>query len=311
MASASTAAAAIAKRVGATHAGRHMYPKARAGRCRSRRPCSGRATPRASAAGGWRRTARRREPPRGPTRRGRASRSSRTRAVRCALAPLDRGIDLEELDGIRSIVGEGVHADDDTRAGLHLALVPEGRSLDLRLDEALLDRRDRSAEVVDPRDQLACMLRELVGQRLDEVGAAEAGPRCRSSPPRRRGSAACAARSSRPAPSGARAPRRTSSCAATARPRRRRRAPGSRPARCCSPAAAPSGSSRPSVRGTEAPARVGLVAPKRSRMISAHRRRAARNFATSWKKWLCALKKKERRSPNASGDSPAATAASQ
>ena len=53
----------------------------------------------------------------------------------------------------------------------------------------------------------------------------------------------------------------------------------------------------------------GFVAPKRSRMIVAHRRRAARNFATSWKKWLCALKKKERRAPNSSGERPASTAA--
>ena len=53
----------------------------------------------------------------------------------------------------------------------------------------------------------------------------------------------------------------------------------------------------------------GLVAPKRSRMIPAHIRRAARNFAISWKKWLCALKKNERRAPNSSGESPASTAA--
>ena len=46
-------------------------------------------------------------------------------------------------------------------------------------------------------------------------------------------------------------------------------------------------------------------------MIRAHSRRAARNFATSWKKSLCALKKNDSRSPNASGDRPAATAASQ
>ena len=46
---------------------------------------------------------------------------------------------------------------------------------------------------------------------------------------------------------------------------------------------------------------LGFVAPNRSRMIRAHSRRAARNFATSWKKWLCALKKKERRAPNSSG----------
>ena len=55
----------------------------------------------------------------------------------------------------------------------------------------------------------------------------------------------------------------------------------------------------------------GFVAPNRSRMIRAQRRRAARNFATSWKKWLCALKKKESRAPKSSGESPASTAASQ
>ena len=55
----------------------------------------------------------------------------------------------------------------------------------------------------------------------------------------------------------------------------------------------------------------GFVAPNRSRMIRAHIRRAARNFATSWKKSLCALKKNDSRAPNSSGDSPAATAASQ
>ena len=45
-------------------------------------------------------------------------------------------------------------------------------------------------------------------------------------------------------------------------------------------------------------------------MISAQSRRAARNFATSCRKWLCALKKNESRAPNSSGDRPAATAAS-
>ena len=53
----------------------------------------------------------------------------------------------------------------------------------------------------------------------------------------------------------------------------------------------------------------GFVAPKRSRMIRAQSVRAARNFATSWKKWLWALKKNESRSPNSSGESPASTAA--
>ena len=55
----------------------------------------------------------------------------------------------------------------------------------------------------------------------------------------------------------------------------------------------------------------GLVAPNRSRMIRAHSRRAARNFATSSKKSLCALKKNDSRSPKSSGDRPASTAALQ
>ena len=55
----------------------------------------------------------------------------------------------------------------------------------------------------------------------------------------------------------------------------------------------------------------GFVAPNRSRITRAQRRRAARNFATSWKKSLCALKKKERRAPKSSGDRPASTAAAQ
>ena len=54
----------------------------------------------------------------------------------------------------------------------------------------------------------------------------------------------------------------------------------------------------------------GFFAPKRSRMIRAHMRRAARNFATSSKKLLWALKKNESWAPNRSTSSPAATAAS-
>ena len=55
----------------------------------------------------------------------------------------------------------------------------------------------------------------------------------------------------------------------------------------------------------------GFVAPKRSVITRAQSRRAARNFATSWKKSLCALKKNESRAPNSSGESPASTAAAQ
>ena len=51
------------------------------------------------------------------------------------------------------------------------------------------------------------------------------------------------------------------------------------------------------------------VAPKRSRMIVAHIRRAARNFATSWKTLLWPLKKKARRGAKSSTARPASIAA--
>ena len=50
-------------------------------------------------------------------------------------------------------------------------------------------------------------------------------------------------------------------------------------------------------------------APKRSRMMRAHMRRAARNFATSWKTLLWPLKKKASRGPNSSTWRPASMAA--
>ena len=53
----------------------------------------------------------------------------------------------------------------------------------------------------------------------------------------------------------------------------------------------------------------GFFAPNRSRMIFAHMRRAARNFATSSNRWLCATKKKLRRGAKLSTSSPASTAA--
>ena len=51
------------------------------------------------------------------------------------------------------------------------------------------------------------------------------------------------------------------------------------------------------------------LAPKRSRMIVAHIRRAARNFATSWKTLLWPLKKKARRGAKSSTARPASIAA--
>ncbi len=53
----------------------------------------------------------------------------------------------------------------------------------------------------------------------------------------------------------------------------------------------------------------GEVAPKRSRMIFAHIRRAARNFAISSKKLLWQAKKNDSRGANWFTSSPASTAA--
>ena len=53
----------------------------------------------------------------------------------------------------------------------------------------------------------------------------------------------------------------------------------------------------------------GAVAPKRSRMIFAHIRRAARNFATSSRKLLWQAKKNESRGAKSFTSSPASTAA--
>jgi hypothetical protein len=50
----------------------------------------------------------------------------------------------------------------------------------------------------------------------------------------------------------------------------------------------------------------GLVAPTRSRMMRAHNRRAARNFAISSRKSLWALKKNDSRGAKAFTSSPAA-----
>ena len=78
-----------------------------------------------------------------------------------------------QLDRLLAVLREPVDADDHALAGLDLGLVAEGRLLDLTLDEPLLDRLDRATQLVDPFDQLARTLLQLVRHRLDEVGAAE------------------------------------------------------------------------------------------------------------------------------------------
>ena len=53
----------------------------------------------------------------------------------------------------------------------------------------------------------------------------------------------------------------------------------------------------------------GSFAPNSSRIMLAHMRRAARNFATSSNRWLCALKKNDSRGANESTARPASSAA--
>ena len=174
-----------------------------------------------------------------------------------ALAALAFGVDPVQLDRRLRLGRELVDADDHPLARLDRLLPAVGGDLDLALHEAALDRGDRAAGL----EHLARSARSRAGR------ARRSAPRCsrsrradrrsRSCPPRAGGSAACAARSSRHARSAAPAPRRRSSCAATGRRRRPRPAPARRPGRCCSRAAARSASSRPSARGSAAPAPSG------------------------------------------------------
>jgi len=89
------------------------------------------------------------------------------------LAPLGGRIDAQQLDALAALLLEGIHPDDDALACLDLLLELERCPLDLLLHEAALDGRDGSAHFVHPLDQLPCERLELVGQRLEEVGAAE------------------------------------------------------------------------------------------------------------------------------------------
>src|SRR5207249_8860338 len=86
---------------------------------------------------------------------------------------LPRRVEPMQLDVLFLALVEAVDADDHALARLDLLLVAERGLLDLALDEALLDRRDRAAALVDLRNQLTRPGLELVGERLDEVGAAE------------------------------------------------------------------------------------------------------------------------------------------
>ena len=78
-----------------------------------------------------------------------------------------------QLDRLLVSLGEAVDADDHALARLDFLLPAERRLLDLLLHEALLDRGDGAAEVVDALDQLPRVRFELVRECLDEVRAPE------------------------------------------------------------------------------------------------------------------------------------------
>jgi hypothetical protein len=78
-----------------------------------------------------------------------------------------------QLDVLLVLGRVAVDADDHPLALFDLLLPAERRLFDLCLDEALLDSRDRTAELVDLPDQLDGALLELVGQCLQVERAAE------------------------------------------------------------------------------------------------------------------------------------------
>ena len=96
-----------------------------------------------------------------------------------ARGPLDlplfgRRVEAVQLDLLLGIAAEHIDADDRTLARLDLLLPPERRRLDLALHEPLLDRRrpPRRSRRLRSISSHARRL-ELVGERLDVVGAAE------------------------------------------------------------------------------------------------------------------------------------------
>ena len=98
------------------------------------------------------------------------------------LTPLGLGVQPVKLDRLFVGLGETVYPHDHPFTRLDLPLILVGGLRDLVLDEALLHRRNRTAELVDALDQLPRPRLELVRHRLDEVRASQwirgVGPTC-------------------------------------------------------------------------------------------------------------------------------------
>ena len=93
------------------------------------------------------------------------------------LLALRARVELEDL-GVVDLLGHvAIDPHDDVLLEPVALVVPEGGLLDLGADE--LERLHRAAERVDALDQLERTGLDLVGQRLDEVGARERVDRVR------------------------------------------------------------------------------------------------------------------------------------
>ena len=73
----------------------------------------------------------------------------------------------------RLIQGEVVDAHNNAVAGVYLSLILERRLRDLALEVAVLNGRDDAAHVLDLAEVGVGFFFRLVGQRLDEVAAAQ------------------------------------------------------------------------------------------------------------------------------------------
>ena len=198
-----------------------------------------------------------------------------------------------------------VDADDDPLLRLDLGLVAERRLGDLALEEVLLDRR-RSRRRSS---------RSARSSRTPPPRGGSSGPRRTRS--RRAGRSCWRRRSRGRSPAGCAGDQRrllgrqgerlvvASSCAGTACRRAPRPAPRA-PCGRCSRAAAARSASTPAVWVWKRISHErGFFAPYRSRSSRAQIRRAARNFAISSKKSMCALKKNESRGAKSSTSRPA------
>ena len=214
------------------------------------------------------------------------SRSALTREVRSSCRRSISGSMRWSSTSLPPLVDVAVDADDDALATLDVLREAERRLLDLLLNEPLLHGRDGAAQLVDALDQLHALVSSSRGQRLDRVRAAQGIRGRRRRRPRAAAPAACAARSAPPARSAARAPRRSEFvCSDWAPPHTAASAWIATRTMLSSGCWAVSVEPPVCAWKRSASAR-GFVAPNRSRITRAHRRLAARNFATSWRKSL-------------------------